>query len=46
MVCICYDFSRYLYILQKINKKKFGNVKTLINFANVLDVLMTPNSDN
>ena len=36
MVCIYYDFSRYLYIVQKINKIKFGNVKSLINFANDL----------
>jgi hypothetical protein len=46
MVRIFYDFIRDLYLIQKINKKKFGNVKSLINFANVLDVLMTPNSDN
>jgi hypothetical protein len=36
MVCIYYDFIRYLYLIQKINKKKCGNVKSLINFANDL----------
>jgi hypothetical protein len=34
MVRILYDFIRDLHLIQKINKKKFGNLKTLINFAN------------
>jgi hypothetical protein len=36
MVRILYDFIRYLHLIQKINKKKYGNVKSFINFANII----------
>ncbi len=37
LVCIRDDFSRYLYLIQKINKKKIGYLKSLVIFAKCLN---------